>query len=736
MNLLSKKPLDRIGYDFISDPYLPKGKDEYYLRDQQQPKGTSFRPLREAEILELQKQGSTADDWSDIYVSALFDPHLVRNCHFHGRVRIGALEPFYLEFHELRMPVGLYDSTIISCDLGDHVAIRNVDYLAYYIIGDEVMLFNINEMQTTSHAKFGNGILKQGEAEKHRIWLEIGNENGNRKVLPFAGMLPADACLWAKFRDDEALMDAFRQMTELEFDPRRGYYGTIGDRCIIKNSQSIKDVMVGSHAYIKGANKLKNLTIKSSSASPSQIGEGVEMVNGVMGYGSRAFYGVKAVRFILGENSTLKYGARLINSILGDNSTISCCEVLNSLIFPGHEQHHNNSFLIAATVLGQSNIAAGATIGSNHNSRGADGEIIAGRGFWPGLSVSLKHNSKFASFCLLTTGDFPAELDIPLPFALVSNNEAENCLDVIPAFWWLYNRYALTRNAWKYEDRDRRKYKLQAFENDYLAPDTIAELFHGLSLLENLTAKAWKAAARTVPIEIPAALSLGKYLLLEQAEEVGTLKITGEKMENSRREVRLLKVPQAYKAYRDMIHFYGLKTLLDYSEQQRLDSWEAIQAAFTGSKRKDWFNLGGQLIPMPDLQLLLEKIRRQELNTWTKVHEIYQQLERDYSRQNAANAYAALLELHGVSETEVSTVEWQQWLNKADKIAHEIARETHESRKKDYTNPFRQITFSSPEEMDAVQGSLADNPFIQQMQAEAIRFSSRISRWTKTGSVL
>ena len=110
------------------------------------------------------------------------------------------------------------------------------------------------------------------------------------------------------------------------------------------------------------------------------------MVNGIMGYGSRSFYGVKAVRFVMGENTTLKYGARLINSVLGDNSTISCCEVLNSLIFPAHEQHHNNSFLVAATVMGQSNIAAGATIGSNHNSRGADGEIIAGRGFWPGLS--------------------------------------------------------------------------------------------------------------------------------------------------------------------------------------------------------------------------------------------------------------------------------------------------------------------------------------------------------------
>ena len=104
----------------------------------------------------------------------------------------------------------------------------------------------------------------------------------------------------------------------------------------------------------------------------------------------------------MGNNSNLKYGARLIHSILGDNSTISCCEVLNNLVFPGHEQHHNNSFLIASLVMGQSNMAAGATVGSNHNSRGNDGEIIAGRGFWPGLSSTLKHNSRFASYTLIT----------------------------------------------------------------------------------------------------------------------------------------------------------------------------------------------------------------------------------------------------------------------------------------------------------------------------------------------
>src|SRR5205085_768420 len=248
----------------------------------------------------------------------------------------------------------------------------------------------------------------------------------------------------------------------------------------------IKDVLIGSDAYLKGANKLKNLTIKSDEDRTSQIGEGCEIVNGIIGYGCRIFYGVKAVRFVMASHSQLKYGARLLNSYLGHNSTISCCEVLNSLIFPAHEQHHNNSFLCAALVMGQSNMAAGATIGSNHNSRGGDGEIIAGRGFWPGLCVSLKHNSKFASFTIMAKGDFPAELNIAVPFSLVSNDVANDQLVVMPAYWFIYNMYALERNAQKYVDRDKRPTKTQFIEYDYLAPDTINEIFSALAVLQQL----------------------------------------------------------------------------------------------------------------------------------------------------------------------------------------------------------------------------------------------------------
>ena len=45
--------------------------------------------------------------------------------------------------------------------------------MSHYITGNDVMLVNINELATTDHAKFGNGVLKQGEQENIRIWLAV-----------------------------------------------------------------------------------------------------------------------------------------------------------------------------------------------------------------------------------------------------------------------------------------------------------------------------------------------------------------------------------------------------------------------------------------------------------------------------------------------------------------------------------------------------------------------------------
>ncbi|HZZ75290.1 MAG TPA: DUF4954 family protein, partial [Puia sp.] len=663
MNQIIKTPLRNLGYDFIAAEYLPEGKDEYYLRNEQHIPIVNYRHLKLNEVEELKKNGNNADDWDMVMVTDNFMPELIRHCNFFGLVRIGILEPYYLEFHNLRRPVGLYYSNIISCDIGNNVVIDNVSYLSHYIIGNDVILINVNEIETTDHAKFGNGILKEGEPESLRIELEVCNENGGRSIIPFDGMLPGDAWLFSRYRDDLILQKKLRQFTDLEGDKRRGFYGIIGDRTVIKNCKIVKDVNIGSDAYLKGANKLKNLTINSSAKSKTQIGEGCELVNGIIGHGCRIFYGVKAVRFILASNSQLKYGARLINSYLGNNSTISCCEVLNSLIFPAHEQHHNNSFLCASLLMGQTNMAAGATVGSNHNSRGADGELIAGRGFWPGLCVSIKHNSRFASFIIMAKGDYPAELDIPIPFSLVSNDVTNDELIIMPAYWFLHNMYALARNAWKYADRDKRLEKIQQLEYDYLAPDSIQEVALAIDKLELIAAKSWlkhkvhdsegyqiedqPSNAATPDDELR---NLGKTLLANNDEAFTSISFFAGGFENSSRKVRVIKLIKGYSVFRELIIHYAIEQIVMHTYDGKFSTLSAFQLSIPDNKTPEsWINAGGQLIKKSSFEKLLSDIRQNRVASWDEIHRFYQNEGGNYSIDKMHHALDILYQVHGLS---------------------------------------------------------------------------------------
>lgn len=731
MNPILKKPISEIGYNFIPAAYLPKGKDEYYLRNKQNRSGIKYRKLTAGEKEVLIRNRNTADNWDQLLVSDAFNPELVQNCKFFGLVRIAKLEPYTLEFHAVKLPVGLYNSTIISCDFGDNVVIDNVNYLSHYIIGNEVIITNVNEMGTTNYAKFGNGVLKEGEEEKIRIWLEVGNENGGRKIIPFNGMLPGDAWLWSRNRSNEPLQQKLKEFTEIKFDRLRGYYGKVGDRTVIKSCAIIKDVWIGSDAYLKGANKLKNLTINSAPGASSQVGEGCELVNGIISEGCRVFYGVKAVRFYMASHSQLKYGARLINSYLGNNATISCCEVLNSLIFPAHEQHHNNSFLCAATVMGQSNIAAGATLGSNHNSRSADGELIAGRGFWPGLCVSIKHNSSFATYTLLAKGDYQYELNIPIPFSLVSNDEANNQLNVMPGYWMMYNMYALSRNAWKYVNRDRRRDKTQLLEYDFLAPDSVNEVFDSLQMMELFTGKALlqkQQAGKTFADE--ECMKAGKKALAENSEHLNELEILADGFENSKRKVVLLKVQRSYQLFKELLMYYAADQLLQLIKTNQLKSFDQLLKHLPKKqKRSNWINAGGQLIEETEFEQLKQKIVSNKIKNWDAVHAFYKKQGELYATKKLSHALAGLFELTGNKSLskELFRISLQQYLSTKTEMVKGIV----DSRTKDYTNPFRKMTYETEAEMEAVTGKLSDNSFIKQQQLELKTMKASVQKIMK-----
>lgn len=511
-----------------------------------------MRKLNNMEIQELKSLGNTASDWSLIEVEDEFNYRLIQSCHFIGKVSIGSMTEGFLSSDGITLPIGLYNSIIKDCKIASDCVINNVRYLNNYTIGENVLLFDIHSISS----------------DDTEIPINIMNEAGVREVLPFVGMNTSAAYLWAKYRGESALMSKL-----LEYA-----------RCVRSKGYSI-----GAYTTINGATKLHNINVLSSKEEPSHIGENTILNNGVVGYGSKVLSAAQLNGFVLGSNCTVKMSARLYDVVLGDNSTIACCEVGNSLIFPAHEQHHNNSFLIAGCLGGQTNIAAGATLGSNHNSRAADGELVAGRGFWPGLCASVKHSSRFASFCLLAKGSYPCELNIKLPFSLVSNTEDH--LEIMPAYWWMYNMYALERNNTKFNKRDKRVQKLQNIDFSYLAPDSMGEVVEAIKNYDS-----WGC----------------------DSDKRGTV---------------ILKSAEALEAYKEMVIHYAYYT-----------------GAFNDMTIKPlekWINLGGQLISNSDLAALKEDIVSGALDSWSAVFERLNTLWADYPKAKAAHALSCVREIFG-----------------------------------------------------------------------------------------
>ena len=695
-------------------------------------KGKRHLTKSEIEVLEKNLNHNEDPSWNNIYVDASedgFDPSLIHFSFFSGYIVLGKISKVTLRYNDLCLECGIRRSRISNCVTGDYCAIRNVYYLDNYRLGNRVILFNIQEMCCTKHSKFGNGILKKGEPEEHRIWIGVANENEGRKILAFENMIPADAYIWSHYRDDPELLQRFVELTEKGNSGELNTYGIVEDDAVVKNSNIIKDAKIGAATYIKGAFKLKNITILSSEAEPSQVGEGVEMVNGILGYGSKIFYQAVAVRFVIGRNCQIKYGARLLNSVLGDNSTVSCCEVLNNLIFPFHEQHHNSSFLIATTVMGQSNIAAGATIGSNHNSRSPDGEIFAKRGFWPGLCSDFKHNSRFASFVLVSKGSYQYELDIPYPFALVApglNGAPE--ISIIPAWWFMYDMFAITRNKNKFLKRDKRVKKIQMIETDPLAPDTMQEVMLALERIIRLTLGHLQSINseylenKNTPEE---QFQAAKDYLHQNMEDEFTL---DDPICQKKFGAKIYKPVQAYRMYRKIVKYFATRTLMEFCQSL---NQEMLTADLVARIRKlplytEWENVGGQIMPSEKVRELFDSVKAGTIDSWDAVHHFYKLCDCAYDNYKVRYALYLLEQLYSRPIEDFSVDLYRNITDDVSIVAYDIYTASLKSREKDYTDYYRSMVYHSEEEMDIVIGPLGDNAFLRQLRADTEAFTTKI----------
>ncbi|HHH75542.1 MAG TPA: DUF4954 family protein, partial [Phycisphaerae bacterium] len=344
---------------------------------------------------------------------------------------------------------------------------------------------------------------------------------------------------------------------------------------------------------------------------------------------------------------------------------------------------------------------------------------------------------------------YPAELDIPLPFSLLSNDVARDRLVIMPAYWWMYNMYALARNSYKCIARDVRKARIQHIEFESLAPDTVEEIIAARTLLEEWSAQAYLAAEEDaaaeemneqddaemdeyvavdddddedddVEIDDDTLIQLGRDLLSGPAEDFADLEIVADGIENSSRKTVILKAREAWQAYGQMLQYYAVKNLLGYLSANADATVKSMAYDLESQPCSEWVNLGGQLVRDDDLQDMLDDIKTGKLDSWSDIHARYDKLWSEYPNHKHQHAMAVLLEL--LQADALTEKLWDEAVEDTIDIAKLIAERVKSSRCKDFKNEYRRITFDSEAEMHAVLGSCEDDEFIRHIQDETESF--------------
>ncbi len=623
---------------------------------------SDYRPLLPAEISILKEQLNRAENWEHVFIHHQTDLKLLHNNAFAGKVYVGALKR---GFGESSLPVGIYDSNLRDVSLGENCAIHQAKLIFNYTIGHDCTLFN-------------TGII-DGRKPFGEFSIKVSNENGGRAVIAFPGMNSADAWLQSQYKDDTSLqqnMQILARKAISSFDGRPA----IAPFCRLLNCQAIHSSHIGPHARLENILSIKNSVILSSAAAPAILVNGVILENVILEKQNTVKNHTVLLRVATEENVHMENGARITDCFIGANSTIACGESVSNLLFAFHEQHHNNSFLIATQTGGQCNIAAGATIGSNHNSRAADGELIAGRGFWPGLETDFKHNSRFASFTLVAKSSFDKELDIPLPFSLVSKN-SDGRVVIYPAYWYYYNLYALARNTWKFSRRDKRTAKPLLIETDFLGPDSLIEMMEGIRFFKEF-----------LPANIPL------MELMKNPDQIKAPKYIEAEGLVYKEKALILNPRKALLAYIRLLIFFCGRTFLSPFPGKSLPA-------------EGWENFGGQFIPAHEAAALRDRIRDGRIRNWEEVHAFYVEQARDYPAYLYALAGHIASFLTGKSE--LSARERRRLRLLAADVAGELLNGARNSREKDFENLFRKKSYRGRDEMNAVLGTMEQDPFLK-----------------------
>jgi len=431
---------------------------------------TQYRSLSQEEISRLTNQGCCCSDWSKLQVTEGFDAGRVRATHFCGNVKLGVFDKDVSFFGDVTKPTGISNATIHNCIIGNNVYISQVrNYIANYIIEDNVVIDNIDLLATEGESSFGNG--KE---------VAVGNEAGGREIPIYDNLSAHTAYIIAFYRHRPTVIEKLRKMIADYAASVTSSIGLVAAGTRIVNSRIIKNVKIGPACVIEGVNRLENGSINSCPQDPIYIGPGVFAENFIICSGSKISDGTIIAECFVGQGTVLSKQYSAENSVFFANCGGFHGEACAIFAGPYTVTHHKSTLLIAGLF---SFLNAGSgTNQSNHMYKlGPVHQGIVERGSKTASDSYMLWPAKVGVFTVVMGRHYRNSDTSDLPFSYLIEHEDESIL----APGVNLRSVGTVRDARKWPKRDRRKdpKKLDLINFKLLSPYTIQKMINGRDLL-------------------------------------------------------------------------------------------------------------------------------------------------------------------------------------------------------------------------------------------------------------
>jgi carbonic anhydrase/acetyltransferase-like protein (isoleucine patch superfamily) len=432
-----------------------------------------YRNLTNEEILQLEQQMCTCDEWSNIFVSSNFKPTSIYNSHFSGVVKIGSQTDKIKLYGGIKRQSGIYNATIHNCGIGNNCYINFVkNHISNYNIGDNVVINNVELIANEGESSFGNGSR-----------ISVLDESGGRQIMIYDGLSAQIAYIMTLYRHRPNLI---KKLEEIIGDYAREISysrGTIANDCTISNTGSIKNMRIGSHVTIDGCKMLQNGTIVSNEFAPVFIGNNVIIKDTIILSGTEIKEGVILIHCFIGQGCQLGKNYSAENSVFFANCQGFHGEACSIFAGPFTVTHHKSTLLIAG-MYSFLNAGSGSNQSNHMYKLGPIHQGIVERGSKTTSDSYLLWPAKIGPFTLVMGRHYKNSDTSNMPFSYLIERDDKTWL--APAV--NLRSVGTIRDAMKWPKRDNRKdpNKIDCINFNLLSPFTIQKMVKAISILNNL----------------------------------------------------------------------------------------------------------------------------------------------------------------------------------------------------------------------------------------------------------